>query len=72
VPGPVAVRVEPPGRGTVVEAEVEQAAQAPLVAGIGHLHQQFHPPVKVPVHHVGAADPDLAVLVLPHAERVDP
>ena len=51
---------------------MKQAAQAPLVAGIGHLHQQFHPPVKVAVHHVRAADPDLAVLVLPHAERVNP
>ena len=51
---------------------MKQAAQAPLVAGIGHLHQQFHPPVKVAVHHVRAADPDLAVLVLPPAERVDP
>ena len=50
---------------------MKQAAQAPLVAGIGHLHQQFHPPVKVPVHHVGAADPDLAVLVFPPAEGVD-
>jgi hypothetical protein len=71
VPDPAAVLVEPPGRGSVVHAEVEHATQPPQVAGVADLHEQFHPAVQVPVHHVGAADEDLAVLVLTGAERVD-
>src|SRR5580693_3480854 len=71
VPGPVAVRVQPPGGRAVVHAEVEQAAQPPLMAGVGHQHEQFHPAVQVPVHHVGAADPDLAVVVVTDTEGVD-
>ena len=52
--------------------EPEEPAQPPVVAKVVDPDEQFHPAVQVPVHHIGAADPDLAVLVLAGAERVDP
>src|SRR5208282_6336456 len=72
VPGPVPVRAQPPGGSPVVHAHIEEPAQPPLVAGVDDLDEQFHPAVQVPVHHIGAADPDLVVLVLTGAERVYP
>src|ERR1017187_9176140 len=52
MPDPVPVRAEPPGGGSVVHAEVEEPSYPPLMAGIGDLHEEFHPAVQVPVHHV--------------------
>src|SRR5438309_2047522 len=72
VPGPVPVRVQPPARSPVVHAHVHEPADAALVTAVGDPDQQLHPAVQVPVHHIGAADPDLAVFVIPGAERVDP
>src|SRR5881275_3581520 len=72
VPGPVPVRVQPPARRPVVHADIEEPAQSPLVAGVHDLDGQLHPAVQVPVHHIRAAQPDLAALVLAGAERVDP
>src|SRR6201985_2709043 len=72
VPGPVPVRVQPPANSPVVHADVEEPAQSPLVSGVHDLDGQLHPAVQVPVHHIGAAQPDLAVFVVAGAERVDP
>src|SRR6266404_6770217 len=72
VPHPVSVRVQPPRGSPVVHAHVEEPAQPPLVAGVVDPYQQLHAAVQVPVHHIGAADPDLAVFVFSRAERVDP
>src|SRR6478672_12374097 len=72
VPGPVPVRVQPPARSPVVHAYVHEPAYTALVAEVRDPDEQFHPAVQVPVHHIGAADPDLTVLVVPGAERIDP
>src|SRR5580704_9519305 len=71
VPGPVPVRVQPPARSPVVHADIKEPAQSPLVSGVHDLDGQLHPAVQVPVHHIGAGQPDLAVVVA-GAERVDP
>src|SRR5690348_2350108 len=72
VPGPVPVRVQPPANSPVVHADVEEPAQSALVSGVHDLDGQLHPAVQVPVHHIGAGQPDLAVFVVAGAERVDP
>src|SRR5690348_1667830 len=72
VPGPVPVAVQPPARSPVVHADIEESAQSPLVASVHDPDGQLHPAVQVPVHHIRATDPYLAVLVLAGAERVDP
>src|SRR5215470_19111130 len=72
VPGPVPVRVQPPARSPVVHAQIEEPPQSPLMAAVHDLDDQLHSTVQVPVHHIGASDPDFAVPVLAGAERVDP
>src|SRR5580704_10678321 len=71
VPYPVAVHAQPPRGSPVVHAHIKEPAQPPLVAEVVDPDQQFYPAVQIPVHHIGAADPDLAVLVLAGAERED-
>src|ERR1700749_2594557 len=77
VPGPGAVTVQPPGRGAVVHAQVQQLAQLPAVALVADPDHGLHPPVQVPGHHVGAPQPYLVVglraaLVLAGGQRGDP
>src|SRR5580658_5211307 len=71
VTDPAPVPVEPPGGGSVVHAEVEHPTQPALVADVRDLHHKLYPAIQVPVHHVGAADPDLHVFIFARAERVD-
>src|ERR1022692_2366088 len=73
MPGPRAVRAEPPGRRALVHRLGDEPAQLSLLAWIGDADQELDPPVQVPVHEVGAADPDLTGRVpLAAAEPVDP
>src|SRR6266536_150351 len=71
MPGPYAIGAEPPGRGALVHRVADEAAQLSLLRGVGDADQELDPPVQVPVHEVGAAEPDLTV-VIPGAERVYP
>src|SRR5258708_2093973 len=59
MPGPGSVASQPPRRGGVGHANVDQAAQPPAVRRVGDPDQRLHTTVQVPVHHIGAADPDL-------------
>jgi hypothetical protein len=72
MPRPDTVAIQPPRRRAVVHAEAEQAAHLPLLAGVRHLDDEFHPAVQVAVHQVRAAHPDLGLIILPGPERVHP
>src|SRR5215813_11885628 len=73
VPGPSAVRAEPPGRYARIHREIDQVAQLRLVPRVRHADQHLNAPIQVPVHQIRAADPDFVVVAsAARAERVDP
>jgi len=55
---PHAVGLERPRVDLVGQGVVEDGRQAPLDGGVDHRHDHLDPPVEVPFHHVGRAEPD--------------
>ena len=73
MPGPRTVGAEPPGRCALIHRRGDEPAQLSLLCRIGDADKELDPPVQIPVHEIGAADPDIAGRVpRPGAERVNP
>src|SRR3954463_10951851 len=57
VPDPLAGGGQPPGRGAVVEGEVQQPAHLVDLGLAGQVYEALDPAVEVAVHEVGRPDP---------------